>query len=497
MKLQLNEKMQGDFPVVIPAWEDFDLNEVKKLIPASIFKMLETWISGNEFSWKKDSIEHIHFTNTKEDRLIILIGLGKIKESLNYQLLQTLFAKIYQIASQKKIKELNVLMEHWITQFEDTEEFIRLAAQTFTESAYVFDTFKEKKNDYLLNKVIFVSEQSVESMPLVVQNGIRFGEAVNVAKQLVNEPANEMTPRKLAEMAQKTGNSFDFEVKVYDEKKIASFGMEAFINVAKGSDNQPRLIVMHHKGDPNHPHDIIGLIGKGLTFDTGGYNLKPGEGMGNMKNDMGGAAAVIGAMAAIANAKLPVNVTAVVAACENMISGRAYRPGDIINSMAGKTIEIISTDAEGRLTLIDAIHFALKHERVSKIIDIATLTGAAVVALGGIRTAVMTNDQSLFETLTEAEKYSNERFWQLPTDEEYAELNKSDVADLKNSGGRWGGAIAAGMFIKEFIQDHPWMHIDIAGTAMTDKPKAWQQKGGTGIAVKSLFYLVKLLAENK
>ncbi len=497
MKLQLNEKMQGDFPVVIPAWEDFDLNEIKKLLPAGIFKVLEAWISKNEFSWKKDAIDNINFNNGKEEKNIILIGMGKCKENLNYKSLQTLFAKIYNVASSKKFKEINVIADHVMTQFENTEEFIRLAAQTFTECSYVFDTFKEKKNEYQLAKVILIGEQTVESLPLVVQKGLRFGEAVNVAKQLVNEPANEMTPRKLAEMAQKTGNSFDFEVKVYDEKKIASFGMEAFINVAKGSDNQPRLIVMHHKGDPNNPHDIIGLVGKGLTFDTGGYNLKPGEGMGNMKNDMGGAAAVIGAMAAIANAKLPINVTAVVAACENMISGRAYRPGDIINSMAGKTIEIISTDAEGRLTLVDAIHFALKHERISKIIDVATLTGAAVVALGGIRSAVLTNDQSLYNMLSDAEQYSNEKFWLLPTDKEYAEMNKSDVADLKNSGGRWGGAIAAGMFIKEFIQDHPWMHIDIAGTAMTEKPKLWQQKGGTGVAVKSLFYLVKNLSENK
>ena len=216
-----------------------------------------------------------------------------------------------------------------------------------------------------------------------------------------------------------------------------------------------------------------------------------------MKSDMAGSEAVIGAMAAISNAKLPINVTAVVAACENLISGRAYRPGDIINTMAGKTVEIISTDAEGRLTLADAMHFAIKHERVTQLVDIATLTGAAVVALGGTRAPVLTNQQELYEALQYAEKYSNEKYWQLPTDEEYANLNKSTVADLKNSGGRMAGTISAGLFLREFAQDRPWMHIDIAGMAMTDKPKAWQQKGATGFAVKTLFYFVKKMSESK
>jgi leucyl aminopeptidase len=496
MKLQINEKLQADSTLVIPAWENFELNSLKTYLPNNYLKAVENWIAKNEYSWKKNSVESLNFIGSKEDMRVVLIGLGSINGTLTHEDIQNLFGLVYSFLSKNKIKDANVIAEHLFNNFYCHNQLIKLTAQTLTEAAYNFDTFKEKKNDYQLNKIILIASAAPENLNKLVQDGIAFGEAVNVAKQLVNEPANEMTPRKLAEMAQKTGNSFDFEVKVYDEKKIAGFGMEAFISVAKGSDNQPRLIVMHHKGNPDNPTDILGLIGKGLTFDTGGYNLKPGEGMGNMKNDMGGAAAVIGAMAAIAHAKLPVNVTAVVAACENMISGRAYRPGDIIGSMAGKTIEIISTDAEGRLTLIDAVQYAIKHERVSKIIDVATLTGAAVVALGGIRNAVVTNERSLYETLSSIEKYSNEKFWLLPDDPEYAELNKSDVADIKNSGGRWGGAIAAGLFIREFVQDHPWMHIDIAGTAMTEKPKNWQQKGGTGNPVKSLFYFVKELGKD-
>ncbi|MDX9869516.1 MAG: leucyl aminopeptidase [Candidatus Cloacimonadales bacterium] len=495
MKIQLNEKIQGDYLVAIPAWEDFDLNDIKKFIPATIFKMLETWLAKSKFDWKANVVEKINFNNAKEDRDIVLIGLGPKKEAYNYTDLQNLFASIYGLSKKEKTKEINIVADHLLSFCESTEEFVKLAAQTFEECSYEFDTYKEKKNEYQLKKAVLITKESIESLLETVEAGTVFGEVVNLAKQLVNEPANEMTPRKIAEMAQKTGNAYDFEVKVYDEKKISSFGMEAFINVAKGSDNQPRLIAMYHKGDAENPHNILGLIGKGLSFDTGGYNLKPGEGMGNMKNDMAGSAAVIAAMAAISKAKLPINVTAVVAACENMISGRAYRPDDIINTMAGKTVEIISTDAEGRLTLADAIHFAIKHERVTKIVDIATLTGAAVVALGGFRAAVISNDDALCQALTDSEKYSTEKYWRLPADEEYAKLNKSDVADLKNSGGRWAGTISAGLFLGEFVQDRPWMHLDIAGTAMTDKPKAWQQKGATGFAVKSLYYLVKKLSE--
>ncbi|MDD3501453.1 MAG: M17 family peptidase N-terminal domain-containing protein, partial [Candidatus Cloacimonetes bacterium] len=416
MKLQLNEKIQSNFLVVIPAWQDFDFNELKAFIPAGIFKVIEAWIQKKEYNWKSDELQYINFNNAKEDKDIILLGLGEKKENFSYNQMQGIFADIYNLAKKNKAKEINVIAEHLIADFGNVEEFIQLAAQTFEECSYEFDTYFEKKQEYLLKKAVFISKKTTENIIELVQNSLLFGQAINLAKQLVNEPANEMTPRKIAEMAQKTGNSYDFEVKVYDEKKISSFGMDAYINVAKGSDNQPRLIVMYHKGDPSNPHDILGLIGKGLSFDSGGYNIKPGEGMGAMKSDMAGSAAVIGAMAAISNAKLPINVTAVVAACENLISGRAYRPGDIINTMAGKTVEIISTDAEGRLTLADAMHFAIKHERVTQLVDIATLTGAAVVALGGTRAPVLTNQQELYEALQYAEKYSNEKYWQLPTD---------------------------------------------------------------------------------
>jgi leucyl aminopeptidase len=269
--------------------------------------------------------------------------------------------------------------------------------------------------------------------------------------------------------------------------------MDAFLAVGRGSKHDPRLIVMRYNGNPEGKGDLIGLIGKGLTYDSGGYCIKTPPGMVNMKNDMGGAASVIGTFAAIATLKLKVNVVGVIAACENMISGEAYRAGDILRSMSGKTIEVINTDAEGRLTLVDAIHYAIERERITKVLDIATLTGAAVAALGTAFSAVLTNDQAWFEQLKTASEFSGENIWQLPAHEEYKELIKSEIADLKNVGGPLAGAITAGLFIREFVDSKPWIHIDIACGALKDKENGIYSYGGTGVGVRLLTSLLKLM----
>ena len=300
-----------------------------------------------------------------------------------------------------------------------------------------------------------------------------------------------MYPEVLAEEAVKAGKESGFEVEVHGLEKIKELKMEAFLNVAKGSAKEPKLIVMRYMGNPEQKGEILGLVGKGLTFDTGGYSLKPSPSMVDMKSDMGGSASVIGAMTAIAKAKLKINVVAVVASCENAISGDAYKPGDIIGSMAGKTIEIDNTDAEGRLTLIDAVTYAIEKENVTEVIDLATLTGACLVALGETTTGVITNNQDFYKELEDVSKYTGEKMWQLPAFDDYRPLYKSDVADLKNTGGRFGGTITAGMFIGEFVQDKPWLHLDIAGTAWTGKQTDLSIKGGTGAPVYTLFELAK------
>ena len=277
-----------------------------------------------------------------------------------------------------------------------------------------------------------------------------------------------ITPEKLAEEAEKLGKEFGFEVEIMDEKEAEKLGMKAFLAVGRASINRPKVIVMRYNGD-SESEKRIGLVGKGLTYDTGGLSLKPTSSMLDMKTDMGGAATVIGTMCALGKMKIRRNVTAVVAACENAIGSNAYRPGDIIGSMNGKTIEITNTDAEGRLTLADALTYIIRKENVDEVIDAATLTGAIMVALGDNVTGVFSNSDENYKKLEAAGKYWGEKYWQMPIFEEYRDIIKSDVADLKNSAGRLAGSITAAKFLEEFIEEKPWMHLDIAGTAFSEK----------------------------
>jgi leucyl aminopeptidase len=274
---------------------------------------------------------------------------------------------------------------------------------------------------------------------------------------------------------------------------MKELGMGAMLGVAQGSEEPPKFIVLRYHGKNTKTIDIA-LVGKGITFDSGGISLKPSENMGDMKSDMSGGAAVIAAMGAIAQLKPKVNVIAIVAATENLPSGTALKPADILTAMNGKTIEIISTDAEGRLTLADALGYANK-EGAKKIVDVATLTGACEVALGNVATGAFTNNQELLDKVISAGKEVGDKMWQLPMFDEYKEQNKSDVADLKNTGGRKGGAITAALFVGEFAEKTPWVHLDIAGTALLDSPKGYYNKGATGVPTRSLIKLVLSLAK--
>jgi leucyl aminopeptidase len=358
---------------------------------------------------------------------------------------------------------------------------------------YKFDKYKtDKKEQADLDICISgVSADKLEDTEEYIKEANNIAHATIIARNLVNEPANVLYPETLAEEVVDYGKQFGFEVEVLDEIEIDELKMDAFLSVAEGSNKSPRLIVMRYFGNEANKPEVLGFVGKGLTYDSGGYSLKPNDGMVTMKCDMGGAAAVIGAMSAIANQKLKINVVAVVAACENMISGGAYKPGDIIGSMAGKTIEVLNTDAEGRLTLVDAVHYIIEKEKASKVIDVATLTGAALVALGTTTTAVVTNNDEFYKELETASGKSGEKVWQLPSFEDYKKMLKSDIADLKNIGGRFAGTITAGLFIGEFVQGRPWLHLDIAGTAWTDADKDYYSKGGTGAGVRTLYYLAK------
>ncbi len=341
--------------------------------------------------------------------------------------------------------------------------------------------------------VLVADSNDVSVMERGCQKGKIISEAAILARDMVNEPANVMTPTVMAEIAGQLAQTYNLDIRVMDREEMRALGMGGLLGVAQGSQQPPKFIILNYKGRDTNEVDIA-LVGKGITFDSGGISIKPSENMGEMKGDMAGGASVIGAIGAIAQLKPKINVTVIIPATENMPSGTAMRPGDIISIMNGKTVEIISTDAEGRLILADAMSYAKKMGAL-KIVDVATLTGACRIALGDICTGVFGNNPELIDKIISAGTEAGECIWQMPMNEEYKELNKSDVADIKNTGGRYGGAITAAWFIGEFVEGTPWAHLDIAGTFMTDKDKGYQVKGATGIPVRTLINLVLSLAE--
>jgi len=309
---------------------------------------------------------------------------------------------------------------------------------------------------------------------------------------MVNEPSNCMTPMRMSEVAKEIADKYALKFKAFDSEDMKSMGMGGLLGVAKGSNEPPKLITLSYKGD-EQSDSAIGFIGKGVTFDSGGISLKPSERMEEMKDDMAGGAAVMAALKAIAELKPKVNVTVIVPATENLPSGTALKPGDILKAMNGKTIEVINTDAEGRLILADALSYAVK-QKLSPLVDLATLTGACRVALGTGYSGVFSNNQQLTDKVLGAAAKTGEKLWQMPVPEEYKEQIKSEIADIKNTGDRYGGAITAALFLAEFVGDTPWVHLDIAGPASSNKESGYIVKGATGVGVRTLVELALSLA---
>jgi len=326
--------------------------------------------------------------------------------------------------------------------------------------------------------------------------GEALGDSVNLARRLVNQPASEIYPESFAGVAGEVAKQCGLEIDVWDPQRLQSERCGALLAVAQGSARTPRLVIVRYAGGKRGAAPLA-LVGKGVTFDSGGLSLKPSEGMADMKCDMAGAATVLAAMQAIARRKLPVNVIGLMGLVENMVSSTSYKLGDVLTARNGRTIEVLNTDAEGRLVLADVLSVA-NEEGAAKIIDLATLTGACVVALGTGVAGLMTNDQSWCDRVAVAARVCGERVWQLPMFPEYKEQIESGVADIKNIGeGRWGGAITAAKFLEEFVDETPWTHIDIAGPAFLDKAKPWCDAGGTGVMVRTLVEVARQWDEKK
>ena len=374
------------------------------------------------------------------------------------------------------------------------------AAKVIVEGAYVGsfdpDYYKSDRKLQSIDELTIVAPPSSgeKQMQAAIETGTIIGEAQNFTRDLVNEPGNRMTPTTLADRAKKMADEVGLKCEVFGPDKIKELKMGAFWSVAQGSPDEPaRLIVMRYEpaGAPEKP--VLGLVGKGITFDSGGISIKPSDGMEKMKYDMAGGAAMIGAMRAIAQLKPNVRVIGVVCATENMPSGTAQKPGDVQIAMSGKSIEIINTDAEGRLVLADGLHYA-RQLGATHLIDAATLTGACVVALGMVNAGIFSNDDNFYASFNASLKASGEKMWRLPVEDDYREMIKSSIADIVNSGGRWGGAVTAAMFLKEFVGDTPWIHLDIAGVAWMEEAKPWIAKGPSGMPVRSLVEFVRSLS---
>ena len=468
----------GDIEIVLVSEGDNSVGTGNKLYSYLKEKELFTGKSGE-----------LYFDFSLDTKSVLFLGLGK-KKDFQVNSLRVAFHDAGKVLMKHRAESA----ECKIPSFEGISysKAVAAAAEGLLQSEYAFEKhLKEKKIHPSLKEMYWgVPDSEKERISAAIKETEFLMEGVFLARDLVNERAISMYPEVLARSAKESLEEFGVQVDIFDKKKIKELKMDAFLAVAEGSEKEPRFIVMSYKGNSDSD-ETLALVGKGLTYDSGGYSIKPTSGMDTMFTDMAGSATVVGAMKAIAKAKVKRNVVGIVAACENLISGSAYKPGDIIGSMSGKTIEILNTDAEGRLTLADALWYAATVVKADKIIDLATLTGACVVALGSANTGAVTNNSALMADIKQSSDAAGEPIWQLPSGPGYRELIQGDFSDLKNIGGREAGAITAGLFLEEFVNDIPWVHLDIAGTAYNDKPKGYLPKGASGVHVKTLYYLAK------
>jgi leucyl aminopeptidase len=440
-------------------------------------------IKQGDIKGKLNEITLIHSLGRLPAGRVIVTGLGKKKE-LNVNKVRGAFAETGRYLRGKGVKSVASGVQGAGVNGIKTGE----AVQAMTEGAllglYAFRKhITKKENNFGEIKTFTIVGKENRPMDKAVEAGRILAEAANWARDLVNEPSNFKTPTIMAGAARELAKKFGLKVEVFEKEKMKELGMGGLLGVSQGSQQPPRFIILSYKGKPSDEVDLA-LVGKGITFDSGGISIKPSENMDEMKDDMAGGASVMATLMALARLKPEINVTALVPATENMPSGTAMKPGDIITAMNGKTIEVLNTDAEGRLILADALSYANKLG-AKAIIDVATLTGACQIALGKITTGAFTNNQPLLDKVIAAGKETGEFIWPMPMYEEYKEFLKSDIADIKNIGNRYGGAITAAKFLEEFVDKTPWVHLDLTGP-ISDKDKGYLVKGATGVPVRTL-----------
>lgn len=463
-------------------------------VDAALGGQITDLIASGDFKGKLNDTALLYTRGAIPAKRVLIVGLGK-KEQFDVDKVRQVSATSARKARALGIAQYATILHGTGAAGLDAAQAAQAVAEGTVLSQYRFTQHmtekKDAENGRELEKVSIVvwSEETVQAAKEGAAAGVQIAEAVNWARDLVNQPANFATPSILADEARRMAKAYGLKFQALGPAEMRTLGMGALLGVAQGSAQEPRFIILEHNGRGDDPAPIV-LIGKGLTFDSGGISIKPSDGLEKMKGDMAGGAAVFGAMRAAAALKIPRRVIGLVPATENLPSGTAYKPGDVLKAITGKTIEVISTDAEGRLILADALGYAQRYQPVG-VVDLATLTGACIVALGTLAAGLFSKDDTLAARIEAAAKATNERVWRLPLWDEYAEQIKSDVADVKNTGGRPAGSITAAKFLEKFAENMPWAHLDIAGPAATEKDAPYQPKGGTGFGVRLLVQMLR------
>ncbi|HEX7313817.1 MAG TPA: leucyl aminopeptidase [Pyrinomonadaceae bacterium] len=456
--------------------------------------LVRSVLESEELKGKEGETVYLHLTaggDGPKARRLLLVGVGERGDYKPAQVSQFAGTAVRHLRA-RNVKTVGLVPR--------LDGDAATAASAAVEGAIIglFEPDKYRtvdKEERAVERLVVVARGAGEDeLKRGAERGRVVGESVNFTRDLANEPGAYMTPTIMAERAQEIANQFGLDIDVLDQARMEQEGMGALLSVARGSDQPPKMMVLTYMPDGKDKvedgEEFLALVGKGITFDTGGISIKPSENMELMKYDMTGGATVLGVMRAVAQLKPPIPVLGVVPSTENMPSGKATKPGDVVVAMTGKTIEVINTDAEGRLILADAVSYA-KKLGATRVIDMATLTGAVSIALGDVNTGILGTDQELINEVIESGREVGEKFWQLPLDKEYSKQIKSDIADIKNVGGRKAGTITAAAFIKEFAEGISWAHLDIAGTAWGDDAKPFRAKGPTGVAVRTLLNFIE------
>jgi leucyl aminopeptidase len=485
----------GAAALIVPVFADAHLDGVAETVDAELGGAIADVFASGEFGGKANEVSLIH-ASARPYKRVLLVGLGK-RESFKVNALAQYAGTAVRYLGKRNVKAfafaLPLEAKHHT---HDAAAFIVEGALTATIDSTTYRTEPEKV--IVLEELVLAStagshEFDMAALESGAKRGTVLGESVNLARILALTPANDMTPTHMANAAAEVAKKYGLAFHALDEAEMAAKKMGSILGVSRGSDEPAKMIVLEYTGDPSSKEKLA-LVGKGLTFDSGGISIKPAENMHEMKYDMCGGAGVIGAMNAIAQLKPKANVIGIVPSSENLPGPKAMKPGDILTAMNGKTIEVINTDAEGRLILADALCYA-RELGATKIVDAATLTGAMVVALGHAAAGAISNDDAFRDHFVALSKGTTERFWPLPLYDEFSSTVKSEIADLRNSTGRPAGSLTAAAFLKSFVGDTPWLHLDIAGTAYTDSETSYLAKGPTGTPVRAFVALVEDIAK--